>query len=188
MQNSGYELYEQDPTNNQRGVSIPSAGKSSDRLDEVSLLTMQYRTAIGSYSEFLDSGGIFIIELELESFMIGQRFRLMVVWHCFALHAHRWISIYLLRLNGKPKTGKKVPNFVSMLIMTLIWHSLLYRPQLAVDGNMKLVRLIMKRPEGDVSLSDGELFMVKHAPYKEHLAHAPPRQPVSSHTQNYSYL
>ena len=188
MQNSGYELYEQDPTNNQRGVSIPSAGKLSDRLDEVSLLTMQYRTAIGSYSEFLDSGGIFIIELELESFMIGQRFQLMVVWHCFALHAHRWISIYLLRLNGKPKTGKKVPNFISTLIMTLIWHSLLYRPQLVVDGNMKLVRLIMKRPEADVSLSDGELFMVKRAPYKEHLAHAPPRQPVSSHTQNYSYL
>jgi hypothetical protein len=61
--------------------------------------------------------------------------------------------------------------------MTLIWHS----PQLVVDGNMKLVSLIMKCPEGDVSLSNGELFMVKCAPYKEHLANAPQRQPVSSH-------
>jgi hypothetical protein len=42
--------------------------------------------------------------------MIGQRFPLMVVWHCSALLAARWISIYLLRLNGKLKTGKKVPN------------------------------------------------------------------------------
>jgi len=53
---------------------IPSAGKLSDRLDEVSPLTMQSRTAIRSYSEFLESGGIFIIKLELELFMIGQRF------------------------------------------------------------------------------------------------------------------
>ena len=79
MQNSGNELYEQDPMNNQQGVSILSAGKSSDRLDEFSLLTMQYRTAIGSYSKFLDSGRIFIIELELELFMIGQIHLLMVV-------------------------------------------------------------------------------------------------------------
>jgi hypothetical protein len=71
---------------------------------------MQSRTAIRSYSEFLESGGIFIIKLELELFMIGQRFSLMVVWHCSALLAPRWISIYLLRLNGKLKTGKKVPN------------------------------------------------------------------------------
>jgi len=46
---------------------------------------------------------------------------------------------------------------------------------------MKLVHLIMKRPEDDVSLSDGELFMVKHPPYAEHLAHTPQKQPVSSH-------
>ncbi len=49
-----------------------------------------------------------------------------------------------------------------------------------VDGNMKLVHLIMKRPEEDVSLSDGELFMVKRGPYTMHLANAPERQPVSS--------
>jgi hypothetical protein len=29
------------------------------------------------------------------------------------------------------------------------------------DGNMKLVHLKMRCPEDDVSLSDGELFMVK---------------------------
>jgi hypothetical protein len=39
----------------------------------------------------------------------------------------------------------------------------------------------MRRPEDDVSLSDGELFVVKRAPYAEHLATAPERQPVSCH-------
>jgi hypothetical protein len=58
---------------------------------------------------------------------------------------------------------------------------LFYRPQLVVDGNMKLVHLKMKRPEDDVSLSDGELFMVRRAPYAEHLATAPDKQPVSCH-------
>ena len=48
---------------------------------------------------------------------------------------------------------------------------LLYRPQLVIDGNMKLVHLKMKRPEEDISLSDGELFMVKRGPYAEHLEH-----------------
>ncbi|KAI0245553.1 hypothetical protein BJV78DRAFT_1158538 [Lactifluus subvellereus] len=54
---------------------------------------------------------------------------------------------------------------------------LLYRPQLVVDGNMKLVHLIMKCPLDDVSLSDGELFMVRRPAYANHLAHAPERQP-----------
>ena len=43
---------------------------------------------------------------------------------------------------------------------------------------MKLVRLFMKRPETDVSLSDSELFMVKRDPYAQHLANAPQRQLV----------
>jgi hypothetical protein len=60
-------------------------------------------------------------------------------------------------------------------------NRLLYRPQLVSDGNMKLVHLKMRRPEDDVSLSDGELFVVKRAPYAEHLATAPERQPVSCH-------
>ena len=46
---------------------------------------------------------------------------------------------------------------------------------------MKLVHLKMRRPEDDVSLSDGELFMVKRAPYAEHLVTAPERQPVGGH-------
>jgi hypothetical protein len=65
--------------------------------------------------------------------------------------------------------------------IVLTHYRLLYRPQLVVDGNMKLVHLKMRRPEDDVSLSDGELFMVKRAPYAEHLATAPERQPVSDH-------
>jgi hypothetical protein len=58
-------------------------------------------------------------------------------------------------------------------------YRLLYRPQLVVDGNLKLVHQIQKRPDDDVSLSDGELFVVRRAPYAEHLVHAPQRQPVS---------
>jgi hypothetical protein len=59
-----------------------------------------------------------------------------------------------------------------------MFNRLLYRPQLVADGNMKLVRLKMKRPELDVSLSDGELFLVKRAPYGTHLLDAPQNQPV----------
>jgi hypothetical protein len=46
---------------------------------------------------------------------------------------------------------------------------------------MKLVHLIMRRPEADVSLSHGELFVVKREPYTEHVANAPQRQPVGAH-------
>jgi len=43
---------------------------------------------------------------------------------------------------------------------------------------MKLVHLRNRRPDDDVSLSDGELFNVKRAPYAQHLATAPDKQPV----------
>ena len=36
----------------------------------------------------------------------------------------------------------------------------------------------MKRPEADISLSDGEQFMVKQAPYARHLRDAPAEQPM----------
>jgi hypothetical protein len=49
---------------------------------------------------------------------------------------------------------------------------------MAIDGNMQLVHLRSRRPDDDVSLSDGELFMVKRAPYAQHLATAPDRQQV----------
>ena len=41
---------------------------------------------------------------------------------------------------------------------------LLYRPQLVVDGNMKLVHLKMKRPKEDISLSDRELLWLSVDP------------------------
>lgn len=62
--------------------------------------------------------------------------------------------------------------------MLLELYRLLYRPQLVVDGNMKLVHLKMKRPADDVSLSDGELFMVSRKPYSEHLANGQQTQMV----------
>ena len=46
---------------------------------------------------------------------------------------------------------------------------------------MKLVHLRMRRPEDDVSLLDGELFMVKCMPYAQHLMTAPEQQLVSCH-------
>ena len=54
----------------------------------------------------------------------------------------------------------------------------MYRPQIVVNGNMKLVHLRNRRPDDDVSLSDGELFMVKREPYAQHLALASDTQPV----------
>lgn len=56
---------------------------------------------------------------------------------------------------------------------------LLYRPQLVLDGNMKLVHLKMRRPEDDISLFDGGQFNVERQPYKAHLATAPERQEVT---------
>ena len=58
-------------------------------------------------------------------------------------------------------------------------NRLLYRPQIVVDGNMKLVHLRMRRPEHDVSLFDGEQFNVTWGPYAKHLAQAPDKQMVS---------
>lgn len=57
----------------------------------------------------------------------------------------------------------------------------MYRPQIIVDGNMKLVHLWNRRPDDDVSLSDGELFMVKCEPYAEHLVSASDTQPVRTY-------
>jgi hypothetical protein len=112
--------------------------------------------------------------------MINLMFPLMTVWQCSAPLVHRWISTYHLKLNGKLMTGKHKHYIFLSLPVTMTWHRLLYWPQLVVDGNMKLVHLIMKQPKADVSLSDGELFVVRRAPYMKHLAVAPERQPVSS--------
>ena len=51
---------------------------------------------------------------------------------------------------------------------------------------MKLVHLIMKCPELDISLSNGELFMVGHESYREHLQNAPDRQEVSKNVVKYN--
>ena len=44
---------------------------------------------------------------------------------------------------------------------------------------MKLVHLQMKRPDDNVALSDGKLFMATREPYNIHIAQAPERQQVS---------
>ena len=80
-------------------------------------------------------------------------------------------------------TGEEKHLLLLSLTTNIPCNRLLYRPQLVVDGNMKLVHLIQKRSEDDVSLSDGELFMVKRAPYAQHLANAPEKQPVSHHSK-----
>jgi len=107
-----------------------------------------------------------------------------VVWPCFAPLVHRWISTYPLSQNGNRRISKSTSYLLLQPNRNRAYTRLLYRPQLAVDGNMQLVHLKMKRPEDDVSLSDGELFIVKRAPYAEHLSSAPQRQPVSSITYN----
>jgi hypothetical protein len=112
--------------------------------------------------------------------MIGLILLLMAVLHYSAPLARKWISTYLRKRNGSPKTGME-DNYVLLPLTMNLHHRLLYRPQLAADGNMKLVHQIQKRPKDDVSSSDGELFLVKRARYVEHLVHAPPRQPVSPH-------
>jgi hypothetical protein len=105
----------------------------------------------------------------------------MAVWHYFAPRAHKSISTYPLRPNGNLTIGEQGTKVIPPLIPTGICHRLLHWPQLVVDGNMKLVHLIMRCPEADVSLSDGELFAVKREPYAEHVANAPQRQHVGAH-------
>ena len=85
-------------------------------------------------------------------------------------------------------TGEEKHYLLLQLTINVPCHRLLYQLQLVVDGNMKLVHLIQRRPEHNVSLSDGELFMVKQVPYAEHLANVPQRQPVSHHQNKVYFL
>ena len=81
-------------------------------------------------------------------------------------------------MNGNLRIGTYQIYIFIIIIHANYFCRLLYWPQLVVDGNMKLVCLFTKRPEADVSLSDGELFMVKRVPYANHIANAPEWQPV----------
>ena len=74
--------------------------------------------------------------------------------------------------------GADYYNYRTALMASFLRIRLLYRPQLVVDGNMKLVHLQMKHPDKDVSLSDGELFMVSRTPYAEHLGSGIDSQPI----------
>lgn len=46
---------------------------------------------------------------------------------------------------------------------------LLFRPSFVTDGNMKLQHLLMRRPEDDVFLRDGQGHMVGREPYGTHI-------------------
>lgn len=56
-----------------------------------------------------------------------------------------------------------------MVFGTLKTYSLKYLRQLIFDGNFSQAHLRQKNPEDDVWLTDGELFMVARARYREHL-------------------
>lgn len=43
------------------------------------------------------------------------------------------------------------------------------RRMLVADGNFSAEHMIMKHPERDVALADGESYTVKSEPYEEHL-------------------
>ncbi|KIM61421.1 hypothetical protein SCLCIDRAFT_77318, partial [Scleroderma citrinum Foug A] len=49
-----------------------------------------------------------------------------------------------------------------------------------VDGNFTAQHMNMKKPEGNVSLSDGLGYMVKNEPYRNHIASAPEHREVSA--------
>ena len=48
-------------------------------------------------------------------------------------------------------------------------HRWKYMQTVIMDGNFKSEHLMMRNPEDDVCLSDGEGFMVRSGPYKEYL-------------------
>lgn len=140
-----------------------------------------YRTAMGSYFESLMSVGICTIRSVWALFTIAWTFPLMVGWYYSVWHAHKLVSIYLLKQNGSRRTSNLFLLCVSGLLI-LIGDRLHYWPQLVVDGNMKLVCLFMKWLEANVALSDGEPFMVKCKPYADHVATVPQYQHVGSYT------
>ena len=107
LQHIGDELYEQNFQNHWQGVSITGASKLSNPSDNVSALIMLCRIAIASYSECPKSGGICIIEFGLGLLMIDLMRLLMVVLHYSAPLAHKLISTYLQKPNGKPMTGEE---------------------------------------------------------------------------------
>ena len=76
--------------------------------------------------------------------MIARIYLLTAAWHCSAPLVPRLVSTYSLRLNGKWMTGEEENYFHLTLTMNMLCYRLFYRPQLAVDGNMKLVHQIQK--------------------------------------------
>ena len=82
-------------------------------------------------------------------------------------------------MNGNLRIGTYQIYISVTLIHANYFCRLFYQPQLVIDGNMKLVQLFTKQPKADVSLSNGELFMVKWVPY--HIANVPEQQPVRYH-------
>jgi hypothetical protein len=57
----------------------------------------------------------------------------------------------------------------------------LYRPVLCADGNFHAEKMYMKKAANDVSLHDGEGFVVQSTEYKEHVeARKHDKQPVMS--------
>ena len=55
-------------------------------------------------------------------------------------------------------------------------------PIVAVDGNFKLDNIATRKPESDVSLSDGQAFLVGVERYQEHLKLTPePKKVCSTH-------
>ena len=48
----------------------------------------------------------------------------------------------------------------------------LYRRVIAVDGNMSAQHMKIRRPELDVSLTDGDTCIMENSPYQEHLKEA----------------
>ena len=73
--------------------------------------------------------------------MINQMFPLMVGWQYFVQHAHKLVSISLLRVNGNQRISFVLCDHLLRILMD---DRLLYWPQPVVDGNMKLVHLFMK--------------------------------------------
>ena len=65
-----------------------------------------YRTTTGSYFESLVSSRICTIRSKWVLFTIDQTFPLMVGWNYSVWHAHKLVSIYLLKQNGNWRTSK----------------------------------------------------------------------------------
>jgi hypothetical protein len=127
----------------------------------------------------LDNGEIFKLLNELDLPIAHLSHILLVTWHCFVQCVLSQASIF--HLTKQKYFGKALRGVYTVLYceFTMTLDSWMLDAKIVVDGNFKAENLVTKRLDQDVTLRDGEGYMVTDSPYREHLKVATEMIPVS---------